>query len=96
MDSSIFQLVGIVIAVVVAVYASRQANSAREQADQAKDANKILQIEMKQKIIDACVEQNSHKGEWETYLNSLPDLPAEYKEEINKSVRMRLGKKPKQ
>ncbi|MHA1385699.1 MAG: hypothetical protein ACTSR3_18260 [Candidatus Helarchaeota archaeon] len=80
------------VAIFSAIYAGKQAKSAREQAETAKEANKILRTEMKRRIINECVAFYERHGEWKTYLDSTLDLSNEERDEINEQVRKRLKK----
>lgn len=85
-------VIGAIIAIFSAFYAGKQAKFAMLQAETAKDANKILQVEMKRKIVDSCITFYKSNGEWKTYLNSVLGLTKEDRIDIDQMVRIRLKK----
>lgn len=88
----IISIIGALIAIFSAFYAGKQAKFAMLQAETAKDANKILQVEMKRRIVDECVVFYKQNGEWGTYLNSVFNLSKEDRADIDQMIKIRLKK----
>ncbi len=86
-------------AVVSAIFAWHQARGAKRQASAAEVSSKAAKAAAKTArdalllgIVNECIESHRTAGEWQKVLDSHPELSREERKEIDRRVRIRLGK----